>query len=128
MSHHRIYVGPFDAVEVLGTVVGHGEQIEVTAEEAAALDKQPSNWARPTTNRAKAAAADPSPAPPTPPLQPPPIGEEDQQPQATPAASAPQQAPQAPQEDVVQQPAPETPQTPTPAPGEGSDETQEAGQ
>lgn len=55
MSQHRVYVGPFDEVEVLGQTVRRGEQIEVEAEEAERLDDQPDNWARPQTKAAKEA-------------------------------------------------------------------------
>ena len=54
---HRVYVGPHDAVELAATgqVVKHGEQVEVDADLAAALDAQPSNWAKPNTKAAKEA-------------------------------------------------------------------------
>jgi hypothetical protein len=51
----RIYVGPHDEVEVpaLDAVVRRGEAVEVTAEQAALLDEQAANWAKPNTNKAK---------------------------------------------------------------------------
>lgn len=54
---HRVYVGGHDEVEVpdLDRVVKHGESVEVTAEQAARLDEQPDNWAKPNTNAAKEA-------------------------------------------------------------------------
>lgn len=56
----RTYVGAHDEVEVpaLGAVVKRGEQVEVDADLAAALDAQPDNWAKPNTKAAK--EADPS--------------------------------------------------------------------
>lgn len=56
----RVYVGAHDEVEVpaLGAVVKRGEQVEVDADLAAALDEQPGNWAKPNTKAAK--EADPS--------------------------------------------------------------------
>lgn len=54
---HRIYVGPYDEVDVpaLNATVKRGDSVEVTAEEAAGLDAQPDNWAKPNTNAAKEA-------------------------------------------------------------------------
>lgn len=56
---HRIYVGPHDEVELIttGQVVRRGESIEVDTDLAAALDEQPSNWAKPNTRAAKEADA-----------------------------------------------------------------------
>jgi hypothetical protein len=55
MAQHRKYVGPHDEVELAATgqVVKHGEQIEVDADLAKALDQQPDNWAKPRTKAAK---------------------------------------------------------------------------
>jgi hypothetical protein len=52
---HRVYVGVHDEVELAATgqVVKHGEQIEVDADLAKALDEQPDNWAKPQTTAAK---------------------------------------------------------------------------
>jgi hypothetical protein len=57
MAQHRTYVGPHDEVELAATgqVVKHGEQIEVDADLAKALDEQPDNWAKPQTKAAKEA-------------------------------------------------------------------------
>lgn len=50
---HRTYVGPFDVVEIFGQSVRRGEQFEVDADQAASLDDQPDNWAKPQTKAAK---------------------------------------------------------------------------
>jgi len=118
--HHRIYVGPFEAVDVLGVTVARGEQLEVTAEEAAALDRQPGNWAKPTTTRGKQAAANPATPPATPSLIPPPVGEDDEQDDEQDDDDRGET-----RQDAEQQPAPTT--APIPAPGEGTD-AEEAGQ
>lgn len=55
MPHHRTYVGPFDAVDILEQTVRRGEQIEVDDATAALLDEQPDNWAKPQTKAAKEA-------------------------------------------------------------------------
>lgn len=52
---HRVYVGPFDSVDILEFTVRRGEQIEVDADLAAKLDEQPDNWAKPQTKAAKEA-------------------------------------------------------------------------
>lgn len=59
MSSSRVYVGPHDEVDVpdLGVTVKRGESVEVTAEQAAVLDEQPANWAKPNTNAAKEVTA-----------------------------------------------------------------------
>lgn len=56
---HRIYVGAHDEVEVpdLNVVVKRGDSIEVTPEQAALLDDQPENWAKPNTTAAKEVTA-----------------------------------------------------------------------
>lgn len=52
---HRVYVGPFDAVEIFEQTVRRGDQVEVDADTAASLDEQPDNWAKPQTKAAKEA-------------------------------------------------------------------------
>lgn len=72
----RIYVGPVDAIITnLGTDprlggrtwrVERGESVEVSDEQAALLDKQPDNWAKPRTEaKSDKKVALPRPASPT---------------------------------------------------------------
>ena len=49
----RTYTGPHAEVEVLGQVVAHGADVEVTDEQAKSLDEQPTNWAKPAKESAK---------------------------------------------------------------------------
>lgn len=46
------YIGPHDAVEVLGQVCENGESIDVPSDAASSLLKQPSNWQAVTTTPA----------------------------------------------------------------------------
>jgi hypothetical protein len=70
----RIYVGPIDAIITnLGIDplqqrqwrVERGEAVDVTEEQAALLDQQPDNWAKPRTEVKEQPAPVPSPASPT---------------------------------------------------------------
>lgn len=66
----RIYIGPFDEIEldVTGAVVRRGEAVEVDDSLAARLDEQPANWAKPNTKAAKDVDPPVDPPPVDPPL------------------------------------------------------------